>query len=192
MRSPANIGFGFLVVLACVTAYFAGSTLFKSRPAPHSAREVPGEPLSTLVIEPASLRVGEVWESVAHKVRLEVRNTTANRVTIQRFVSGCYCSDVSPDTLTLEPNSSAPVTVTINTTHRLPHQRGLAKWPLSVSITAIADKSEVRGHHWEIIGSVKARASLDTPWLDFDDLCQHAGLLATRVVRVKRHGGHAP
>jgi len=70
MRSPANFGFGFLVVVACVTAYFAGSTLFKSRPAPHSAREVPGEPLSTLVIEPASLRVGEVWESVARKLRL--------------------------------------------------------------------------------------------------------------------------
>lgn len=185
MGRSANIGFGFLAVVACVAAYFAGTTWFK--PSPALAPAAPAAETPALVIEPASLRLGEIWESVGHVVRLDVRNTTPNRVTIQRFVSGCYCSDVSPSTLTIEPNSSAPVTVTINTTHRLPHQRGLAKWPLSVSITAVVDQSDVRGHNWEVTGTVKAWASLETPWLDFDDRCQHTGSPSTRMVRVKRH-----
>jgi hypothetical protein len=96
--------FGLLALLFCGGLYLGNDFLVER---PYNAG---------LHVDPKFLDFGEVWAEKEFKWRIPIENRSDRPVGIASFTASCQCSQIEPDTLTIEPGSTAEVVATIDLT----------------------------------------------------------------------------
>lgn len=173
-----------LVLIGCLGGYYMGAF---AAGLTQGSVQPKLDAVSGLAIDPRSLDLGELWETPNHTLTLEMRNVSAEERTIVDFSGSCGCLTIEPRKLTIPPSQTAELAVTLDLTHRLPYQVGLAQWPVSVKFNPVfqGDFSSTPG--WEIKALVRSRVSLDCTQIPFMDQCTHLGPSVARKVRARAH-----
>ena len=173
-----------LIPPACLAAWYLGMVVAGLTPRP-AYTALPT--INGLQADPKALDLGEVWETPKHTVVVPIKNAGGESRTITDFGTACDCIAVEPRTPTLTPGQTSEVRVTLDLTHRLSYQHGLARRPLSVKLSPVFQGDFTATPGWEMRGVVKSRVTLETVRLAFGDKCTQGGPPASRKIRVRVH-----
>ena len=106
-----------------------------------------------LQVEPADLKLGQVWLTDKLNHKLTIRNTSSQEVTISAFDTSCACTALTPSAVLFPPNGSRDIDVTIDL-FRIVRESPLAdRWPIEVSIQALAADRSITAN-WRVQGSI--------------------------------------
>lgn len=132
------------------------------------------------------LDFGEAWEDPEFVRTVTLTNRTDREVRVTGLTGGCECTSVEPQAFALAPGASQQIRVKIDLTHRYPHQFGIDRRELAVSVyPRFADRGAAAGG-WTLRGVVKSRVSVDGRELAFADLCGQ-GESVTRAMKATAH-----
>ena len=124
------------ILLACVAGLACIGFLFQRRSTLNQSQRVSSEP--PLVIAPADLNVGRVYDSDAHHHKLRITNATEEPVTILRFLTSCDCAGISPaGGVTLKPHETRLFTITLSLVWKGYNQRIMDPEPFHVNFAAL-------------------------------------------------------
>lgn len=178
------------VVAICFGAYHAGRVL--SGKSPEGDRQVSSSSVADttvggLFIEPASLSIGEVWETPSHVVSLPVANKSDHAIRITKFVTSCDCTQVEPEQISIAAGETRLLRATLDLTHRQPYQVGMARRELTVDLTPVLDDAPAPATRWTITGTIRSRITLSADILHFKDMCHRHATPVTRKIRATAH-----
>ena len=136
-----------------------------------------------LFINPAELKLGEMWEAPEYTATVSLRNTSDIAIDISKFGTSCVCSGIEPASVVVPAHGSVPLRVKLDLTHRMPHMAEQERRPFSVTVHPLVMQTGVASNGWEFTGGVRSRVGLSHSRLEFGDRCTHAGTPVTRKVR---------
>jgi hypothetical protein len=140
-----------------------------------------------LEIQTPDLDIGEVWEHPEFVRPLTIVNRGKAEAVVVNMAGGCECTSIEPKQFTIPPGQSKPVNATIDLTHRFPHQFGMDRRELAVTVTPVLASRGVSAESWKVTGVIKSRVSLESRGLEFADLCSSGGPPVTRKMRATAH-----
>lgn len=180
MKSRKLIWIGAFLLFSFAVAFFTGAR--------RARRELPdSETIEGLSVSLANLDLGDVWEDKAVKVRVPIRNITGSPIKVRDFSTSCGCTLVEPRSLSLPPQESATLDLTLDLTHRSLAESGLIDRPFSVSIQPVVRDGNSRGPGWKLHGMVKSRVSVDTLAVNFGERPIHGGPAVSEKLVAKVH-----
>ncbi len=163
------------------------STIWQTNTKETASQPAPAMTLTGLKVEKRELELGDVWESPNHFVKLILENVTGEPISILNFNTGCECTKVLPDTLTVASGQRSEVEVLLNLTLRSPHQYGAARRELSVDVVPNVQGKGVAAGSWSLRGTICSRAALVDRVLQFGDLAVHGGKPVSKTVSCLIH-----
>ncbi len=178
-----------LALPACYLAYLLGIALGPAQ-SPSTVPQI--QPTSNqlpngLEVEAADLDLGEVWEDPAFVRPVKIVNRGNKEARVVDMSGGCECTAIEPKAFVLASGQSQSVNVKIDLTHRFPHQFGVDRRELAVTIhPTLADRG-ASADGWKVLGVIKSRVSLESRGLAFTDLCGQGGPPVTRKMRATTH-----
>jgi hypothetical protein len=126
--------------------------------------------ISGLVVDGATLDLGEIPEQVDYPYHLNIHNRTAKPAEILDLPVSCGCVEgVEPRTLTIAPGGTATVRLKLNLAKRNYGEQALTKRPFEVTIRPVLKASSGQPGSWRLHGIIESRVTLDTLFLDFGD-----------------------
>lgn len=134
----------------------------------------------------SDLDLGEVWEDPEYVRDLTICNRGSQSVQVNGMRGGCECTAVNPQAFTLAPGASQQVRVKIDLTHRTPHQFGVDRRELALTIHPTFADRGIAAEGWAIRGVIKSRVSVDGRELAFGDTCGQ-GESVTRTMKATAH-----
>jgi len=176
-----------LAVPACLLAYQLGLALRPPNTADRSNSSPPLRLSSGLEAELKGLEVGEVWEDPSYQTIVVVKNRADHRIEVSDLSGSCACTLVEPRSFTLNPGEEVSIRVTIDLTHRFPHQFGVERRELSIDLRPTLRDRGVTADGWRVTGVIRSRVSLDSRDLAFMDLCQEDGPPVSRRMGLTAH-----
>jgi hypothetical protein len=106
-----------------------------------------------LQVDPAELELGEISLQEPITRLLTIRNQSTRDVRITDFETSCGCTSVTPHSLTLRPNESRAVRVTIDLLQIARQSPQAASWPLELTLRPTFQRGVVAGS-WRFQGTL--------------------------------------
>lgn len=183
-----RIVFAVLAVPASYGAYHLGVIVSAAgRPVPNAVPDPTRSQVSGLEVAASDLDLGEVWEDPNFVRPVTITNRAGRTVEVVDLRGGCECTSVEPRSFVLGPGESQRVQVKIDLTHRYPHQFGVERRELTVSLHPfLKDRGETAAG-WAVKGVVKSRVSLEGRGIEFGDTCGQGGSMRTRKILATVH-----
>lgn len=137
-------------------------------------RNTPVEP--GLVVAPADLDFGTVWEQPAYRHTFVVTNPTDRPIEVMEIKAGCDCTEVTPKAFTLRPRGEQEIALTLNLSKYVGRQASRPFGTKLLLLTSLLPAG--RAVEWAVTGEVKANPILisggpvtasDKPLIDFGD-----------------------
>lgn len=152
-------------------------------------------PIGPIAVEPSDLDIAEVWETTYHRHPVRIRNISSEPVTIDGFEVSCRtCMDVEEAGLTLGPGESGLIHLKFEFWYRYLSQFHDATRPLKQQLRPIfADEHlnrSTRGQWWDVVGTIRSRATVRAMALDFGDTLVRGGKPVRRKLDVRVHVPH--
>lgn len=172
-----------LVVIVCATAcwYGAWRNSFSGSPL-LEFQEIGG-----LAVKQRDLDLGTVWENDHLHYQLPIENRTGSDIRVVDIISSCWCLDVKPRSLVISARKTNLVDITLDLTHRVPGEIGLAERNFTVEIKPVFQSGMPRERGWTLHGIVKSRITLDTLSVDFREVPVRGETPAARKVLATVH-----
>ncbi len=108
-----------------------------------------------LVVDERSLCFGEVWGTPEFKWELVLTNPSPKDVRVKRFLSGCRCVRIEPESLEIPAGTEAAVHVCLDLTRRDGEVATLREKNFEVEIVPKFAHRNVRASVWILHGTVK-------------------------------------
>jgi len=123
---------------------------------------------TALVVDEEYLSFGEVWEEPAFVWKLPIRNTTNQDVVIAGFDTSCSCGKIEPSSLTIAPQGTSEVRLSLNllSAHSEPD---LAAKDFEVAVQPRINKGAGTQAGWVVHGKVLQPFAIDPPVVDFEE-----------------------
>ncbi|MBA3314235.1 MAG: DUF1573 domain-containing protein [Planctomycetaceae bacterium] len=147
------------------------------------ARSTPVEP--GVVVDAAGLDFGGVWEQPAYRHSITLSNPTGTPIHVAEIKTGCGCTQVAPQSLTLGPGETKSLVATLDLTGRGGGSFAVDLLPL------LAHQPPGDRTVWTLRGKVRKNPiELSQPSIDFGDEVIQGESLPTREVNVSLDEGY--
>lgn len=172
-----------LLVIGCAGAWLYGAW----HSVPPSALPPEYEEIKGLAVKQRDLDLGTVWEDDNLHYQLPIENRTGSDIRVKELIPSCWCLDVKPRSLVIPAGKTYQVDITLDLTHRVPGEIGLAEREFTVEITPVFESGMPRVRGWALHGVSKSRMTLDILSVDFREATVRGQLPVPRKVLATIH-----
>jgi hypothetical protein len=171
---------------ACISAYQIAGRL-GSQTATTAAQPSLASTVGGLFIDPNELALGEVHETTAYSLRLNVRNLTEKTKVVTGFQGSCACASIEPREMRLPPGGVGAISLVIDLTMRSPDHSGLSRRAFSLRIDPIFADDFAPSTGWVVAADVLSDVTVETTRVGFAEGCVARGEPIVWRVRVRTH-----